>query len=100
MAEQLLNVRLERPVDFSLSTLREEEQRLVEGWFDHLRRWHTDDFIRSHSRKLKPDEEIYAFQTDTSNLIFVFTIKGDEATIVSVFTKEALEQFRAASAVA
>ena len=45
----------------------------------------------------KPDEEIYAFQTDTSNLIVVFTIKVMRP-LSSVFTKEALEQFRATSA--
>jgi hypothetical protein len=96
MAEQLLKLRLEPQVELALSTLDPNPRRIMEGWFEHLRRWHTDDFIRSRSRKLKPDEEVYAFQTDASNLIFVFSIHGDEATVLSIFTKETLEQFRKA----
>jgi hypothetical protein len=96
MAEQLLDLRLEPQVELSLSTLDPNPRRIMEGWFEYLRRWHTDDFIRSRSQKLKPDEELYAFQTDASNLIFVFSIRGDVATVLSIFTKETLEQFRKA----
>jgi hypothetical protein len=100
MAEQLLTVRLDRHVEFSLSTLGDEDRRIMEGWFEYLKRWHTDDFIRSRSRKLKPDEELYAFQTDSSHLIFAFSIKGDEATVHAILTKEAVEQFRKAAGAA
>jgi hypothetical protein len=31
------------------------------------------------------DEELYAFQTDASNLIFGFSIQGHEATVLSIF---------------
>lgn len=98
MAEQLLTLRFELQVEYALSALGTEERRTVEGWFEHLRRWPADEFIRSRSRKLKPDEELYAFQTSSSNLIFAFSIEGDTATVLSIFTKEALAQVQAASA--
>jgi hypothetical protein len=96
MAEKLLTLRLEPQVEFALSTLDPNPRRIMGNWFEGLRRWHTDDFVRSRSQKLKPDEEVYAFQSDASNLIFVFSIQGDEATVLSIFTKETLEQFRRA----
>ena len=80
--------------------LSADDRRIMEGWFEHLRRWRTDDFVRSRSRKLKPDEEVYAFQTNSSNLIFVFSLNADVATILSILTKETLEKFQGASAVA
>ena len=64
----------------------------MDGWFEHLRRWPNDDFIRSRSRKLTPDEELYVFQTTASDLIFAFSIEGNVATILSIFTKGTLEQ--------
>lgn len=98
MAEQLLTLRFELQVEYALSALGANDRRIMEGWFEHLRRWHTDDFVRTRSRKLKPDEELYAFQSSSSNLIFAFSINGDEATILSIFTKETLAQVQAASA--
>jgi hypothetical protein len=100
MAEQLLKLRFERHVEFSLSTLGDNDRRIMEGWFESLRRWHTDDFVRSRSRLFKADEEIYVFQTDSSNLIFAFTIRGDEATVLAILTKEMVEQFRKAAGTA
>ncbi len=96
MAEELLTLRFEPQVEFALSTLDSNSRRIMEGWFEHLRRWPGDEFIRTQSQKLKPDEELYAFQTSGSHLIFVFSIEGKQAKVLSIFTKEALEQFRRA----
>lgn len=94
MAEKLLTLRLPRHVEFSLSTMGDEDRRIMLGWFEDLRRWHADEFVRAHSRKLKVDEELYAFQTDSSHLIFTFSLTGDEATVHAVVTKEAVQQVR------
>jgi hypothetical protein len=47
-----VNVSLTPPVEIALRTLGEEDRRRVSAWFDHLKNWRTDAFVREHSQKL------------------------------------------------
>jgi hypothetical protein len=92
MADDLLNLRLTEQARIAFSALGPEDRRLVDAWFHHLRNWRNDEFIRSKSRRLASDEEIYLFQTST-DLVLAFRISGQEVTVLSIFRKEALRTF-------
>jgi hypothetical protein len=94
MAAHALALRLDQQAEFALSTLSEDDRRIVEGWFGRIRNWHTDDDVRSRSRRLEPDDGLYAFQADGSNLIIAFRIDGDEATILSILNSQWLRYFQ------
>jgi hypothetical protein len=93
MAEDLLNLQLTDQAQIALSTLRAEERRLVQGWFEHLRNWHHDEFIRDRSRRLNADEPTYVFQT--ADLLIAFEIVGNTVTVLALFRPDALRTFTA-----
>jgi hypothetical protein len=95
MAESLLTVRPTISAQVALSSLGAEERRLVEGWFEHLRHWHTDEFVRSRSRRLTPDEELYAFETSSSDLMLAFRVAGDAVVVESIFNRDWLRAWKA-----
>ena len=92
MAEESLNLELTEHATIAYTALGAEDRRLVDAWFDHLRNWRHDDFIRSKSRRLKPDEETYVLQT-SSDIIIAFKIAGTRVIVFSIFRKEALRKF-------
>jgi hypothetical protein len=93
----LLTFRFELQAEVALSTLGEADRRLVETWIEYIRHWHDNDFARSRSRRLKADEELYVFETKSSDLLIAFSISGTEATILSIFRKEWLRHFQTES---
>lgn len=94
MAEQLLDLELEEQAEIAFSSLRPEDRRQVEAWFDHLRNWHNDEFIRSRSRRLRADEEIYVTET-SAGLLIAFRIAGNQVVVLAIFRKESLRTFEA-----
>jgi hypothetical protein len=95
MAQDPLSLDISEPAQFAYSTLGPDERRLVDGWFEHLRNWHNDEFIRSKSKRLESDGEIYVFQT-SADLVIAFEIAGSHVTVLSLFRKEALRKFATA----
>src|SRR6266404_588998 len=96
MAEDLLNLHITERAEIAYSSLGSEERRLVDAWFDHLRNWRNDEFIRSRSKLLDSDEDIYVFQTST-DIVIAFRIVGNEVIVLSIFHKEALRTFERAA---
>jgi hypothetical protein len=92
MAEDLLNLQYTEGAKIAYSSLGPEDRRLVDAWFDHLRNWRNDEYIRSSSRRLDADEDVYVFQTGT-DLVLAFKIVGDKAIILSIFRNETLRKF-------
>jgi hypothetical protein len=92
MAEDLLSLQITDHARIAYTALGPEDRRLVDAWFDHLRNWRSDEFIRSRSRRLKSEEEIYVFQTST-DIIIAFKIDGNKVIVLSIFRKEALRTF-------
>jgi len=86
-----MNVILTQPVDIALRTLGEEDRRNVMAWLDHLKNWENDDFLRSHSHKLNPEDNVYVLKASADIRIFFRLEKSDivildiarKATIVS-----------------
>ena len=94
MAENLLLVQIAEHAKIAYSTLGPEDRRLVDAWCDHLRNWRNDEFIRSRSKRLVSDEEMYSFQT-SSDIVLAFKIDGNKVIVLSIFRKEALRSFQA-----
>ncbi len=93
----MLTLLLSEPAWVAYSSLGTEDRRLVDSWFEHLRNWKTDEFVRSRSRRLKPDEELYAFQTSSDDLVIAFRVAADvnEVTVLSIFRGEWVRPYRA-----
>jgi hypothetical protein len=89
----LLKLELTEHARIALATLGPEDRRLVDAWLDHLKNWWNDDYIRSKSSRLKPDEEIYVFQTST-DLMIAFEIAGDKVIVLSIFSQDTLRKFK------
>lgn len=92
MIENLLNLQLSEQAIIAYDLLGSEERRLVDAWFDHLRNWRSDEFIRSRSKVIDSDEDLYVFQT-SDDIVIAFRILGNEVTVVSIFRKDALRAF-------
>lgn len=88
-----MSLQIAEPARTAYLSLGPEDRRLVDAWFDHLRNWQTDEFVRSRSRRLKPDDELYAFQTSSDDIGLGFRINGSDLTVVSIFRREWLLPF-------
>ena len=77
------------PVDIALRTMNADEVQRVHAWFDHLRNWDADAYVRNHSHKLSGLQDTYLLKTNTDLRIF-FRIDGDTITILDVAKKSAI----------
>jgi mRNA-degrading endonuclease RelE of RelBE toxin-antitoxin system len=71
------------PVEIALRSLDSENRRRIHAWFDHLKNWDGDQFVRSRSHKLEGLPDVYVLRTSTDLRIF-FRIDGDTITILDV----------------
>ena len=77
------------PVDIALRMLDTEDRRRVHAWFDHLKNWDNDSFVRSHSVPLETVEDVYVFRTSSDLRIF-FRFDGDQIVILDLASKDAI----------
>ena len=92
MADDLLSLRMTDHAKFAYSTLGSEDRRLLDAWFDHLRNWRNDEFIRSRSERLPTDEELYLFHT-SADLVIAFKVADNEVIVLSILGEAALRKF-------
>ncbi len=92
-----MNVTITDPVQISLHSMNDETRRRVTAWFEYLKNWETDDFLRKNSRKLPRQGNVYLLDTFTEFLIF-FSVEDKEISILDVARRETLEMFREAMA--
>ena len=92
-----MNVTITQPVQISLHSMNDEDQRRMTAWFDYLKNWETDDFLRENSRKLPMEGNVYLLDT-LSDLLIFFSVEGKEISILEVGRPEMLEMFREAMA--
>lgn len=95
MAEALLTLHIPEQVRVAYSSLGDEYRHRVDTWFEHLRNWRSDEYVRARSRRLKTDEELYAFQTSSDDIVIVFRIASDGVTVVSILRRGWLRAFEA-----
>jgi hypothetical protein len=93
MPEALLKLDLSENAEIAYSSLNAGDRRLVDAWFEHLRNWHNDDYIRTHSQRLKTEGEVYAFPTSI-DLYIAFEIKADSVLILSLLHEETVRKVK------
>jgi mRNA-degrading endonuclease RelE of RelBE toxin-antitoxin system len=76
-------------VEVALRTLDNDNRRRVHAWFDQLRNWDGDEFVRSHSHRLDSIPDVYVLKTSTDFRVF-FTIHGNTVTIIDIANKQAI----------
>ena len=84
-----MNVVETSPVNIALRTLSDDERRKVWAWFDHLRNWESDAFVREHSKELPGSQGVYVFQT-TDDLRIFFRLESDRIVLLDIATKDTL----------
>ena len=77
------------PVDIELRALDADGVRKVHAWFDHLRNWDGDEFVRTHSHSLEDIPGVYVLKTSTDIRIF-FRIDGNAITVLDIAKKPAI----------
>src|SRR3954454_931698 len=75
-------------VDIALRTMDADDRRKVDAWFDHLRNWDGDEYVRSHSHVLEGVAGVYVLKTSGDIRIF-FRIDDDTITILDVAKRSA-----------
>jgi len=93
-----MELALNHAAEIALRTLGDEDRRKMQVWFDYLRNWDTDEFVRSRSRKLNVPgpEDIYVLQTSTDLRIF-FVLHADRIEIIDIARHATLTTVRQAS---
>ena len=87
-----MHMTLTPPVEIALRTLGDEDRQKVGAWFDHLKNWENDPFVREHSLKLAATENIYLLKTSSDFRIF-FRLEKDRIVILDIATKGTLKLF-------
>lgn len=95
MAERMLTLQLTEGARVALSSLGDDDRRQVLAWFDHLKNWPNDEFVRAHSRPLASQAGVQVLRTNSDFAIF-FRLAGDTVTVQSIFREDALRALEAA----
>lgn len=91
-----MDVTLSQPATIAMRTLPEDDRRRVASWIDHLKNWHNDPFVRSHSRRLDGDDGVYMLLTSTDFRVF-FELQDREITVLDIARQDMLQSFGQAS---
>jgi hypothetical protein len=92
MIARLLSLELTEQAEIAYSSLRPDDRRLIDAWFDHLRNWHNDEYVRSHSRPVPSQQDVYLFPT-SRDLVIAFQLAGEAVIVLSIFREDALRKF-------
>ena len=75
--------------EIALRGLDNEDGRQVHTWFDRLRNWDNDEFVRTHSPRLEGIAGAPCSST-TSDIRIFFRIDGNTITVLDVARKAAI----------
>jgi hypothetical protein len=78
--------------DIALRTLDVPEVKKLQAWFDRLRNWDSDPYVRSRSQQLEEMPGVYLLTPRSDYRIF-FSIDGDTVTILDVVNKATIDAF-------
>jgi mRNA-degrading endonuclease RelE of RelBE toxin-antitoxin system len=88
-----MNVVQTTAVDIAIRSLGEEDRRQIGAWFDHLRNWENDPFIRRHSEKVPSTADVYVLKTSKDGYRIIFQLEPDQIKILDIATKSTIMQF-------
>jgi hypothetical protein len=93
-----MNLVLSHAAEIALRTLGDEDRRKVHAWFDYLKNWDNDQFVRSKSRKLElpGSDEVYVLKT-TTDLHLFFILHPNHIEIIDIARSDSLQTVSQAS---
>jgi hypothetical protein len=74
------------PVEIALRTLGSEDRQEVLAWFDHLRNWEHDAFLRNNAKQVNSSDNVYVLKASGDFRIF-FLLEQDRIVILDLATK-------------
>jgi hypothetical protein len=74
------------PVEIALRTLGPEDRQKVLAWFDHLKNWENDAWLRKHAKPVNSSDNVYVLQTSGELRIF-FRLEQDRIVLLDLATK-------------
>lgn len=84
-----MKVKYTSAVDIALRTLGQEDRQRVQAWFDHLKNWDKNPFVRVHSYRLEENDNVYVFKTSSEFWIF-FRLEKETITVIDVAKKDSV----------
>jgi len=74
------------PVEIALRTLRDEDRQEVLAWFDHLKNWENDAWLRSQANQVNSSDNVYVLKAGGDLRIF-FRLEQDRIILLDLATK-------------
>ncbi len=74
------------PVEIALRTLGPQDRQEVLAWFDNLRNWESDSWLRSRAKQVNPSDNVYVLKTGGEFRIF-FRLEQDQIVVLDLATK-------------
>ncbi len=90
-----MEVVLSEKVKTALGILSHDDRNRVVAWFDYLRNWEDDEFVRSHSVLLDVEgQSVYMFRTSSEIRIF-YSVDQKHKTVqvIDVTTRDTILSF-------
>jgi len=87
-----MNVVQTPPVETALRTMGEDDRRKIQVWFDYLRNWEKDGYIRQHSKKLDSYDDVYVLKTSDQFNIF-FRLEPERIVLLDIASEATLRLF-------
>jgi len=76
-------------VPIALRSLNEKDRQKVLSWFDRLKNWENDAYVRKASHKLDENDNGYVLKATREFRIF-FRVKTDEIAVVDIASRTAI----------
>src|SRR5262245_37271620 len=73
------------PVEIALRTLGDEDRQRLLAWFDRLKNWENEPFVREHSQQLPSADNVYVLKTNGDFRIF-FRLEKDRIVLLDIAT--------------
>jgi mRNA-degrading endonuclease RelE of RelBE toxin-antitoxin system len=89
-----MNVVQSPAVDIIIRSLGEEDRLQIQAWFDHLRNWENDPFIRKHAEKLPSAANVYVLKTSNDGWRIIFQLEPDQIKVLDIASKSTIMKFR------
>jgi mRNA-degrading endonuclease RelE of RelBE toxin-antitoxin system len=88
-----MNVVQTPAVDIAVRNLGQEDRKQICAWFDHLRNWESDPYVRKHSEKLPATTDIYVLKTSKDGYRIIFQLEPKQIKILDIASKSTIMQF-------
>jgi hypothetical protein len=87
-----VNVLQTLPVEIALRTLGLQDRQELLAWFDHLKNWEHDSFLRNCAKQVNSSDNVYVLKAGDDFRIF-FRLEQDQIVVLDLATKATILGF-------